>query len=429
VCVLIGGGASPLGAAILGTNNPPQPLTRERIAALPKAQQSAWKEYLKRSERQLRADQAFFRNELRRHGLKTATIPPTGRPGRGLGLNHPADWYSQPEARRVADIVVSFQTPAGGWSKNLDLTDHRRAPGELFDPNNDSRRLGPADFDAPGGGNWNYVGTFDNGATVTQLRYLAKVISAVGSPAADPDRQSFLRGIDYIFAAQYPNGGWPQVWPLQGGYHDAITYNDNAMINVLNLLRAVSEGKDEFAFVPARTRTLAATCVQRGIRCLLATQIVAEGRHTVWGQQHDPLTLKPSSARNYEMPAQAAAESAGVTLFLMQLPEPDPETVAAVRAAAAWFEKTAVHDVAYKTLEGTGRQLVPAPGSGPLWARFYEIGSDRPVFGDRDKSIHDRLEEISAERRNGYAWYGGSGNRALERYRTWNEEHPPAKTE
>jgi hypothetical protein len=49
-----------------------------------------------------------------------------------LPLNKPAEWYASDEARHFADIVVSFRTPAGGWSKNLNLTDHIRKLGESF---------------------------------------------------------------------------------------------------------------------------------------------------------------------------------------------------------------------------------------------------------------------------------------------------------
>ncbi|MBC7644959.1 MAG: signal peptidase I, partial [Thermoleophilia bacterium] len=40
--------------------------------------------------------------------------------------------------------------------------------------------------------------------------------------------------------AEFPPGGWPQVYPLEGGYHDAITYNDNALANVTDLLEDVA---------------------------------------------------------------------------------------------------------------------------------------------------------------------------------------------
>jgi PelA/Pel-15E family pectate lyase len=416
--------ATPLSAAIIGTNPPAQPVSLKRIETLPPAQQPVWRQYLKRSAEQLQADQAYLYDEMRRHGLKESSVPPGGRSLRGISLNQPADWYGQAEARRIADIVVSFQTPAGGWSKNLDLTAHPRLPGEEFAANNESRFAAPADNDTPQNLHWSYVGTFDNDATIAQLRYLAKVIAAPGTNNAAAYHRAFLRGLDYIFAAQYPNGGWPQVWPLQGGYHDAITYNDNAMINVMGFLRDVSAAKEELAFVPAKTRALAAASHRRGVECILATQIVVDGHRTVWGQQHDALTLRPAPARNYEMPSACAPESAGIILFLMQLPDPAPEIVTAVHAAAAWLEKCEIRDVAFRNQGSEGRLLIDAPSEAPLWARYYEIGSDRPIFGDRDKSIHDTVNEISRERRRGYAWYGGAPDRALERYADWSKAHP-----
>lgn len=369
-------------------------------------------------------DQAVLRKELRDHHLTKVIIPPESGRFRLLPLNHGADWYRGEEARRIADVVVSFQTPAGGWSKNLNMRGNPRAPGMHFAPNNESRHLESADFDRPLNADWNYVGTFDNGATLMQLRYLAKVVAALGPDKADAYRASFVRGLDYIFAAQYPNGGWPQVWPLQGGYHDAITYNDNAMVNILRLLLGVAEGTNEFAFVPAPTRALAQARLGRGIQCLLKSQIAVNHRRTVWCQQHDMLTLQPTSARNYEMPSEAAAESAGIVTFLMLLPDPKPQVVAAVHSAAAWFEKTGIRDVAFRRANDDGRHLVPAPGNGPLWARYYEIGDNRPIFGDRDKSIHDSVDEISKERRNGYSWYTDSPASMLKAYARWSREHP-----
>jgi PelA/Pel-15E family pectate lyase len=418
-------GFTPLtSAAIIGTNSPAQSLTAHRIAALPAAQQPAWNSYLARSDRQLHADQVFLQSELRAHGLKGSTLPPPGRSASSVPLEKPTAWYGEAEGRRIADIIVSFQTPAGGWSKNLDMTLHPRAPGEAFAPDNRSRFLGEADFDAPHNVHWNYVGTFDNDATVTELRYLAKVVAVVGAHPAASYRAAFLHGIDYILTAQYPNGGWPQVWPLEGGYHDTITYNDDAVINVLGLLRDVSLATNEFAFVPASARAHAAASVTRGIDCILATQIVVDGHRTVWCQQHDPLTLQPASGRNYEMPSQVSSESAQIMMFLMQQPNPGPQVVAAVRAAAAWFEKTKIPDVAFQRADDGERRLVPSPGDGPLWARYYQIGTDRPIFGDRDKTIHDNVDEISRERRFGYAWYRSDPQRALEQYALWTKAHP-----
>ena len=425
--VLTLGSASSLPAAIIGTNPPTLPLTLERIATLPAPAQPAWKEYLDHSVRQRQGDQRIFQGEMRSNNLQHAIVPPASRAAGAMPLNNPAGWYGGDEARRIADNVVSFQTPAGGWSKNLDVSRHPRAAGELFGPENGSQFLSQSDFDAPLEGSWSYVGTIDNDATTTELLFLAKVIIAAGKENSPPYRRSFLRGLDYLFAAQFPNGGWPQVWPLQGGYHDAITFNDGAILNVLELLDRVSEAKGDFAFVPSEYRTRAAASFKRGLECLLAAQVIVEGRRTIWSQQYEPLTLQPASARNYEMPSLSSGESAGILLFLMRRPAPTPNEVAAVHAAAEWFEKTKLMDVAFKNSGADGRHLVAAPGAGPLWARYYEIGDDKPIFGDRDKSIHDNVDELSQERRKGYAWYTDAAKRALEHYGRWIKDHPREK--
>jgi PelA/Pel-15E family pectate lyase len=427
ICVVLFSGAVHLSAALIGTNPPALPLTFERIATLPADKQLAWKGYFKNSERQLRADQEYFRKELREHHLKETTTPPEAHGVRGITLDRAADWYAQTQALRIADILLSFQTPAGGWSKNIDMTKNARAPGERFSTDNTSRFPVSSDNDSPSDRGWNYVGTFDNDATVTQLRFLAKVISAPGAKPDKEYRAALFRGLDYIFASQYPNGGWPQVWPLQGGYHDAITYNDNAMIQVLELLRDVAAGTAEFGFVPPKTRARAAESLKRGIQCILATQIAFNGHRTVWCQQHDALTLEPCSARNYEMPSASSAESAEIVLFLMTEPNPSPEIIAAIRSAIGWFETTKINGVAYRFSGDAGRLLVDAPGSGPLWARYYEIGANRPIFGDRDKSIHDNVNEISRERRNGYAWYRDTPLKALEHFSSWSKKVRPIR--
>ncbi len=408
----------PAGAHIIGTNVPATPLTAERVATLP-----AWKTYFENSARQRQADQGFLRAEMRAHDLTTNTEPKEVHNAKGLDLKSSSAWYAGPVARKIAENLVSFQTPAGGWCKNTDYTRGRRAPGEMFGAQTGSMFLGTNDFDPAGAGHWSYVGTFDNDATITELRFLAKVISATRTDS-EPLKKSFLHGLDYIFAAQFPNGGWPQVWPLQGGYHDAITFNDDAMLNVLQLVRDVSLGGKDFSFVPAEARAQADASWKRGLDCVLAAQVVANGRRTVWGQQHDALTLEPASARNYEMPSLASSESGTITLFLMELPNPDSNVVAAVHAAVAWFKKTEIKDKAFRVVGSESRKLVDAPGSGPIWARYYQIGTDEPIYGDRDKSIHDDVNEISRERRKGYGWFKDTGKRVIEHYAKWAKAHP-----
>jgi PelA/Pel-15E family pectate lyase len=396
-------------AAVVGTNPPTLPLSAERIAALPVDQHPAWRAYLARSETARRADEKFYAAELSRLGLAEPIVPPRGR---GVSLTQPVAWHASAEGRRVADHLISFQTPAGGWNKNTDFAAHARQPGERS------------------GFEHGYVGTIDNDATHVPLQFLAKTVSALSadSAAAAPYRAAFNRGVEYLLAAEFPNGGWPQVWPLEGGYHDMITFNDGAITNVLTFMNDLAAGRDAFAFAPTELRARARASVLRGISCILATQVLVEGRRTAWCQQHDPLTLAPTSARNYEMPSLSSGESAGLVLWLMQLPNPSPAIVTAVHGAAAWFQQTIMRDIIFKPAsDGSGRAVIPTPGAGPIWPRYSEIGSNRPLFGDRDRTIHDDVSGISKERRNGYAWFSDTPKRALAHYEKWAKLHPAAK--
>lgn len=425
VFVLLTGAAA--AAATIGTNPPAKSLSRERIAQLPPKEQGAWNAYLDHSQRQRQADKDFFQAELKRAGIDKPFEPPHGFSARGIPLDRDVAWYASAEARHIADIIVSFQTPAGGWGKNLNMSKEPRRSGEAFTPNNLSRFLSPGDFDAPLEPEWNYVGTIDNDATTTQMNFLAKVISANTATEVSVYRAAFLRVMDYLFAAQFPNGGWPQVWPLEGGYHDAITYNDDAMTHVVELMRHVADGKEEFSFVPKNIRKRARTSFTRGIQCILATQIVANGMLTVWPQQADALTLQPVSGRNYEPPAQCASESAALLVLLMDdLPHPSAVEQKSIRAAAAWFKKTAIYGQRWQRWPDPFG-LVPTPGAGPIWARYYQTGTDIPIFADRDKSIHDNVNELSRERRLGYSWYSTDSQHALDRFAKWSAEHPEFK--
>jgi PelA/Pel-15E family pectate lyase len=99
--------------------------------------------------------------------------------------------------------------------------------------------------------------------------------------------------------------------------------------------------------------------------------------------------------------------------------------VRAIRAGAAWLEKVALRDVVWTGKSpDKGRMLIAAPGAGPLWSRYYDIATMKPIFGDRDRSIHDDVNEISIERRNGYGWYGLWPAEALAQYAVWSRAHP-----
>ena len=75
------------------------------------------------------------------------------------------------------------------------------------------------------------------------------------SPPAGPDIATPSPGHSTTsLAAQYPNGGWPQSYPPGKGYARHITFNDNTMVNLLELVRDVARS-DAFRFVDRRAAT------------------------------------------------------------------------------------------------------------------------------------------------------------------------------
>ena len=80
------------------------------------------------------------------------------------------------------------------------------------------------------------------------------------------------------------------------------------------------------------------TSFDKGIDCILASQIRVDGEPTVWCQQNDPVTLKPASARAYELPSFCSQESAALVRLLMELPNPDRRVKEAVHGAMKWFD-------------------------------------------------------------------------------------------
>jgi PelA/Pel-15E family pectate lyase len=306
----------------------------------------------------------------------------------------------------MADSVLQYQSSAGAWPKNTDLTMAPPSAAFLADAND-------------------LANTIDNDATTLPMLFLALMVSATGEARY---RSAFERGLDYLLAAQYPNGGWPQFFPLRQGYYSRITYNDNAMVNVLTVLRDAAAGQSPYAFVDKARRVRAETAVARGIDIILRTQVRQAGVLTAWCAQHDEQTLAPAWARNYEPPTLSGHESVGIVRFLMEIERPTPRIIAAVQAAANWLKGAAIRGLRLEEFTDADgrrdRRVVADPAAPLLWARFYELGTNRPVFTGRDKVIRYALSEIEHERRNGYAYYGTWPATLLaEEYPRWRAKH------
>jgi len=245
---------------------------------------------------------------------------------------------------------------------------------------------------------------------VSEMRLLAKAFRATRHP---PYREAFRKGFVHILKAQYPTGGWPQFYPPSPYYHHHITFNDNAMVNVMELLRWVSRMKDDDLVGP-RAREAARQAFDRGVECILKCQIVVNGRKTVWCAQHDRRTLEPRGGRSYELVSLSGGESVGILELLMSIEEPSQEVADAIVAGAEWYRDSEVTD--RDTLKDIG---VGEPG----WARFYDIPTNRPIFSGRDGVKKFSHADIEAERAEGYCWWARYGDAVARAYAKWKRRH------
>ena len=319
----------------------------------------------------------------------------------------PREWYASDEAIEVADKVVFYQTEIGGWPKNVGF--HKEINQEHME------RVKSSGIGA----------TFDNEATTSEMRFLAKVHEHRKNKKY---REAFLKGVRYIFKAQYNNGGWPQFFPVRKGksvsYSGHITFNDGAYVNVMNLLRDIFTDAPCFQCMEldADIKQQCRECFKKGIQCILDTQIKKNNVLTVWCAQHDAVTLLPAKARAYELPSFSSAESADIVMLLVSLPHPSEDVIAAVKGAVAWFDSHQIKDMRYERykdeLGEREARLVPSPGNS-VWARFYDLDTGCPFFCGRDGIKKDNLNAIDKERRGGYSWYTSSPSKVLKYYTKW----------
>lgn len=325
--------------------------------------------------------------------------------------DQPAAWYATEEARTIAQHVIGFQDASGGWPKNTDMTAPR--PPAPARPGSSGV---PADVNSS---------TIDNGGTTTQVEFLARVHAAAPH---EPARDAVLRGLDYLLVAQYPNGGWPQFYPLRPGYYTHITYNDNAMANVLAVLRGVRDATPPYAWVDAARRKGAELAIERAIDCILRTQVRQDGKLVGWCAQHDNETFAPAWARNFEPPSLSGNETVGLVRFLMTIERPSPAVIASIEGAVAWLQASKVTGLRVDTFtaeDGKRDRKAVADSAAPaLWARFYELGTNRPIYLGRDRVIRYDFNEIERERRVGYTYLGTWPQSLLERdYPKWRAKH------
>ncbi|RZK24120.1 MAG: pectate lyase [Hymenobacter sp.] len=345
------------------------------------------------------------------YSLAIATASPTSALGRPA-LVAAASATAQQDT--TAEKMLAFQRSSGGWPKAVSEVKvdyrHPMSAADLQTARRDARRE-----DA----------TIDNNATTREITYLVTAFRNTQNPAY---RQAAESGVRYLLKMQQPSGGFPQYYPDAKLYRAQITYNDNAMVKALTVLKAVADKKGDFALVDPTLVAPAQKAVTQGVQCILRTQYVQHGKRTVWCAQHDRVTLLPCNARAFELASLSGDESVGITEFLLTLDQPSPEVRRAVAAAVAWFEAAKIENMAVADItdpqepEGRDRVMVPQVGS-TLWARFYDLDTNQPIYVGRDGVKHARLADIENERRTGYVYAATWPEKLLTRdYPKWQQK-------
>ncbi len=341
--------------------------------------------------------------------------------------NMPDDWYATQEAEMVADSVLAYQFPSGGWAKNqnwhwpeIGMKAYERA--SVRQQIQSKSGIGS---------------TFDNSATIQELQFLSKMYKATGKKIY---RKAFLKGFEYMLEAQYDNGGWPQYYPLKiredGSSYDYsvhITFNDDVMTNIMRMMRDIAAGnKAPYDALKLRKADLkrAQDAFEKAVDCVLGCQIKRDGKPTVWCQQHHYETLEPVGARIYEFPSfTGCGEIPKVLELLMEIENPSDELKVAIEGAVEWLRNHAIYGYRHETYINewgmSDRRLVPDKNAKPLWARYYDLETERPYFADRDGKRYDNYEDISHERRNGYSWINNNTQKVLDKYPKWYTKHHP----
>ena len=311
----------------------------------------------------------------------------------------------------LAEKMVLYQLPNGGWGKQLN--DKSVVNYNLPIDKSLLKKIKETGDDHA---------TIDNNATSREINELLKAYQATKNPDY---LKAAERGISYLLLMQYNNGGFPQYYPNTGLYRKQVTYNDNAMINALTVLYHTAESKNDFDPVDPKLKAKAKTAVQKGILCILRTQVLQYGKPSIWADQYNEVTLQPDKARAFEPISLATGESVNIVRFLMMQPV-TPEIEKSVQSAIQWFQQNDIEGYSYNVGKQNGKavRMLAEDKNSVIWARFYDISTNKPLFGDRDGSVKYNYNEVSEERRNGYSWFGGAPQKLIDKeYPNWLQKN------
>jgi PelA/Pel-15E family pectate lyase len=328
--------------------------------------------------------------------------------------------YKKTAVRKIAENILLYQKNNGGWPKNYDML------AVLTPIQKEIILKSKDDFS---------VTTFDNDATHSHVEFLANAYAVTKDKKF---KEACLKGINFILNAQYPNGGWPQFYPDSTGYRKYITFNDNIVTGIMNVLHRVIQNDPVYSFIDPSLKERVRSVFDKGIQCILKCQIVENGKMSVWCQQHDNMDFHPRDARKFEPAAICNGESSDIIFLLMNIDNPDKYVINSIQNAVKWFDESKILGIRVKVIDAPfvkyyyhatdkDKIVVKDPTAPPIWTRYYELGSHRPLFCNRDSKPVYSLAEVDRERRTGYRWYVYDPQKVLDKYPEWQKKYAPGQ--
>lgn len=265
------------------------------------------------------------------------------------------DRYFLEAAKKAVDALIFGQHPLGGWHYFVDF-DPAGLP-HWYETRASKFTYGYEEYR-------HYYGNATNDDQVTSgaaeflLRYYAITL--------DPAYQApLLKALDFALMAQYPNGGWPQRYPLRYDFaHDGLpdytsyyTLNDGAMQGYIELLVKAYRTLGDVRYLEA---------ARRGADFLIAVQ--GPDGQEAWAEQYS-LDMRPSAARTHEPAGYVIRESIDTirVLELFYALTGDPRYLKPIPGCLAWFDRVNREVVEFKRPP----------------ARYYEPGTNLPVYNIR----------------------------------------------
>lgn len=278
-------------------------------------------------------------------------------------------------AEHAAKALIWGQLASGGWDYKID-----------FDPKASKRWYFRRDLIDGKPAEGRNTTTFDDNTTQSALRFLMAIDQVTDKPEY---RSAVEFGLDSMLKSQFENGAWPQRYPLaKKGYSRLYTFNDDAINDCINVMLEAYRIYGDERYIES---------VKRAGDFIILSQLPKP--QAGWAQQYS-YEMKPAWARSFEPPAVCSAVTSDNirTLLELYVVTGEEKYLEPMPAAIEWLEKSKIGE--------------------NLWARFYELESNRPIYCDRGRKIFYDIAQLGDERRHGYSWQSSYGiQTSISRYK------------